>query len=277
MHMRIVLLAVDDEFAGEMQRSLYESHPHWIVGSVISSCAIYKHSTLGAVLLTVRTAGLVFLLEMIRIKIVRRLLERKRRFLPSQLARTHGVEQFVSANINDEDGVAKLRSWDPDLIISTNFSHYLGKTVRESIAEYGCWNLHKSLLPHYRGMAPSFHALLEGSSKVGASLHVVSRGFDSGEILGQIEVPVTDADSVYSLNRKTSQAGGQLLASFLETFDPGTTRATPQPEGDWKNYTYPTRTEVRAFRTKGLRFYTPDDETILATTGKPETCCSDTK
>ncbi len=46
--MRIVLLAVDDEFAGEMQRFLYETHPDWIVGVVISSCIVHKQSNFKA-------------------------------------------------------------------------------------------------------------------------------------------------------------------------------------------------------------------------------------
>jgi folate-dependent phosphoribosylglycinamide formyltransferase PurN len=258
--MRIVLLALDDEFAGEIQRPLYETHPEWIVGSVISSCMIYKQSTLGAVLFTLRKCGLIFLLEMFHIKVLRWFLDKKKRLLPSQLARSHGVERFVSADINDQLSVAKLRSWNPDLIISTNFSHYIGKTVRESIARYGCWNLHKSLLPEYRGMAPSFHALLDGTAKVGATLHVVAKGFDTGDLLAQVEVPVGKEDSVYSLNRKTSVSGGKLLASFLENYDPQSAKITPQPAGDWKNYTYPTRAEVKAFRRKGLHFYSSNHE-----------------
>jgi methionyl-tRNA formyltransferase len=258
--MRVVVLAVDDEFAGEMQRPLYETHPAWIVGSVISSCAIYGQSSLGAVLMVLRKSGLVFLAEMIRIKVLRRLLSRENRFLPSRLAQGHGVEQCVSSNINAPDSVAKLRSWNPDVIISTNFSHYIGRTVRESIARYGCWNLHKSLLPEYRGMAPSFHALLEGASRVGATLHVVAKGFDTGDLLAQVEVPVTKSDTVYSLNRNTSQAGGKLLVSFLENNDLGSIKALPQADGAWKNYTYPTPAEVKAFRSKGLRFYRPERE-----------------
>jgi len=258
--MRIVLLAVDDEFAGEIQRPLYETHPDWIVGSVISSRMIYKQSTLETFFFTLRKCGLTFLLGMIHIKMLRWFLDKKKRFLPSQLARNHGIERFVSADINDQRSMAKLRSWNPDLIISTNFSHYIGKTVRESIARYGCWNVHKSLLPQYRGMAPSFHALLNGATKVGATLHVVTKGFDTGDLLAQVEVPVTEEDSVYSLNRKTSASGGKLLASFLENYDPRSTKPTPQPAGEWKNYTYPTRAEVRAFRRKGLHFYRADHE-----------------
>ena len=258
--MRIVFLAVDDEYAGEIQRPLYEAHPEWIVGSVISSRMIYKKSNLGAVLFTLRTSGLVFLIEMFHVKLLKWFLKKKARFLPTQLAQQHGVERFVCSDINEKESIAKLKAWKPDLIISTNFSHYIGKTVRESVARCGCWNLHKSYLPQYRGMAPSFHALLEGAPKVGATLHLVAKGFDTGDILTQIEVPVTSKDTVYSLNRNTSLAGGELLASFLETYDPALTRATAQPSGDWKNYTYPTRQEVKAFRKKGLRFYGSENE-----------------
>jgi methionyl-tRNA formyltransferase len=109
-------------------------------------------------------------------------------------------------------------------------------------------------------MAPSFHALLNGESKVGATLHVVTKGFDTGDILAQIDVAITKSDSVYSLNRKTSRRGGKLLASFLESFDPETVVATPQPEGSGKYYTYPTPAEVMAFRNRHLLFVSNCDD-----------------
>src|SRR5260221_6201420 len=258
--MGIVLLAVDDEFAGEMQKFLYQSHPDWIVGSVLSACKVYKHSDYEAAWMVFRKSGLIFLANMTYIKLLRYVLGRRKPAIPSDLAKQHGVEQYLSVDINSTEGVARLRSWNPDLIISTNFSHYIGKTVRESIARYGCWNLHKSLLPQYRGMAPSFHALLEGADKVGATLHLVAKGFDTGDVLSQVEVSVTKEDSVYRLNRKTSTASGQMLASFLERYDPQSTKPAPQPVGDWKNCTFPTRAEVKAFRKKGLRFYGPDND-----------------
>jgi methionyl-tRNA formyltransferase len=256
--MRIVFLAVDDEFAGEMQRFVYAKHPEWVIGSVISSQLIYKHSALGALLFLLRKSSAIYLAEMIRLKAIRFFLNKSSRFLPSRLAAAHGVEQMITADINDEQSQAKLRSWKPDLIISTNFSHYIGKAVRESIARYGCWNLHKSLLPRYRGMAPVFHALLEGAAEVGATLHVVARGFDTGDVLAQASVPVAKQDTVYSLNRQTSVAGGKLLAFVLEHFDPVRTKATPQPNGNWKTYGYPTRAELKAFRSKNLHFYKPE-------------------
>ena len=138
-------------------------------------------------------------------------------------------------------------------MISTNFSHYVGKAAR-SVARLGTWNLHKSYLPYYRGMAPNFHALLESATHVGATLHVMAKGFDTGDILAQVQVPVRAEDSVYHLNLETSDAGGRLLVDFLERFDPDRAVSTPQPEGSWRSYSYPTRAEVRAFMRKGLKF-----------------------
>ena len=127
--------------------------------------------------------------------------------------------------------------------------------MRESVARYGCWNLHKSLLPQFRGMAPSFHALLEGATTVGATLHVVAKELDVGDVLSQTEVCVSKTDSVYSLNRRTAVAGGRLLAAFLESYDPTSIKATPQSGNGRPNYTYPTRAEVKRFRRLGLKFY----------------------
>src|SRR4030095_1813529 len=144
-----------------MQRYVFETNPASVVGSVISTCPIYKRSKLGATLFVLRRSGLRYGLEMFRMKIVRKMMETKDKVDPSQLARDHGVGLLYTADINNEESVNQLEAWKPDLIISTNFSHYVGPRVR-ALARIGAWNLHKSFLPHYRGMAPSFYALLKG-------------------------------------------------------------------------------------------------------------------
>jgi folate-dependent phosphoribosylglycinamide formyltransferase PurN len=251
--MRVVFLAVDDEFAGLMQKYVYEHRRDWVVGSVISSSVIYRKSALGATLFLIRQSGLGYLLQMTRMKIVRRFFRGAQTRCPAGLARGHGVEQYRTSDINSKESLAKLRSWKPDLVISTNFSHYIGKEARE-VPAVGMWNLHKSLLPRYRGMAPNFYALLEDATSVGATLHVVTKGFDTGDVLAQVEVPVGSGDTVYELNKRTADVGGRMLLTFLECLDVGNIRPVPQPQGQWRTYSYPTRADVRAFRRKGCRF-----------------------
>lgn len=252
-HTRIVFLGVDDEFAGSMQRYVYERQACSIVGSVISTRAIYKKSKLGAMIFVFRRSGFTYSAEMFRMKIIRSLMSREEHILPSTLARKHNVEIFYSTDINDSTSIDRLNSWAPDLIISTNFSHYVGERVRR-IARIGTWNLHKSYLPHYRGMAPSFYALLNGEKQVGVTLHQIAKGFDTGNILKQVRIPIAPNDSVYLLNQKTADAGGRMMADLLEEVNPEALVAVPQPDGDWPNYTYPTRAQIRAFRQKGLKF-----------------------
>jgi folate-dependent phosphoribosylglycinamide formyltransferase PurN len=250
---RVVLLSVDDEFAGLMQRDLYARHPEWIVGSVISTRQIYKKNALTGAAFIIQKSGLYYFMQMVRMKLLRRLIS-GRPPEPSTLARRHNVEIFRTANINTPDSVSRLRYWNPDVVISTNFSHYIGQSAR-SVARFGTWNLHKSYLPHYRGMAPNFFALLEGASSVGATLHVVDATFDTGPILTQINLPVEHGDTVYTLNRKTAECGGAMLAAFLENANLEQLQPTPQENGDWRNYTYPNKAEIALFRRKGLAFY----------------------
>ena len=251
--MRIVFLAVDDEFAGRMQRDVYAQHPQWVVGSVISTCAIYKKSTIGAALFVLKRSGLRFGAEMFRMKVMRKLMRGDVHDRPSQLAQSHGIETFYSKNVNEEESIARLEAWSPDLVISTNFSHYIGARARK-VARIGTWNLHKSYLPNYRGMAPSFYALLDGASHVGATLHEIADGFDTGGILRQVRVAVQPDDTVFSLNVKTSEAGGRMMAEFIGQMGSTQCVPTPQPIGPWVNHSYPTRTHVQAFLDKGLRF-----------------------
>jgi folate-dependent phosphoribosylglycinamide formyltransferase PurN len=251
--MKIVFLAVNDEFAGGMQKYVYENHPEWVVGSVISTRPIYKRTKIGGLLLLLRTSGFMYLAQMIRMKITGNVLYRKNIATPEKLAKAYKVAIYYSHNINDAESLAQLAAWAPDIIISTNFSHYIADRARRS-ARSGTWNLHKSLLPHYRGMNPSFYALLNGEKKVGATLHKIAKGFDTGDILCQIEVPISDGDSVESLNRKTSDLGGKMLARYLEEVDLSDIRTTPQPQGMWPNYSYPTRLDIKVFRKMGRSF-----------------------
>ena len=245
--MRVVFLAADDEFAGAMQKALYDRYAEWIVGSVISTVAIYKKNALEAGLFVVKHSGVRYMAAMIRMKILRKLVRARKTVVPSHLAVDHNVPIHRSKNINSQESLEQLAAWHPDIIISTNFCHYIGKKARES-ANLGTWNLHKSYLPHYRGMAPSFFALLEGAEYSGATLHVVAKGFDTGDIIAQVKVPISKEDTVYSLNRRSSIEGGRMLAKLADETGFVNVRTAPQSEGDWPQHTYPNRDEVRLFR-----------------------------
>lgn len=251
--MKIVFLSVDDEYAGEMQRPLFERHPEWITGSIISSCRIYKKTNLEAALFLLSHSGWSYVLSMIWTKLGSKIFSGSHAQTPLELARKHGVPAFFSSNINDESSRQRLAGWNPDIVISTNFNHYVGGQARK-IARIGTWNLHKSYLPHYRGMAPGFYALLNGEKWSGATLHVMDAGFDTGDIIKQVKVPVQDGDTVFDLNFRISREGGNMLADLLDRLDPVNLAPENQSSGNWPTHSYPSRKDVQEFIRIGLKF-----------------------
>jgi methionyl-tRNA formyltransferase len=249
---RIVLLSVDDEYAGAMQAPLYARHPEWVVGSVLSGCKVYGKTDAQAVRFLIGRSGVFYVASMAKAKLLPRL-RSSRGQRPSDLATTHGVPTLVSTDINSRRAIAWLRRLRPDLAISTNFSHILRAEARD-VPPHGTWNLHKSQLPHYRGMAPSFYALLDGARKVGVTLHAIDDGIDTGPIFAQTTTPVEPNDSVHSLNLRLSRIGGELIADYLEQHADLAVSPEPQPDGSWPNRSYPSRDDIRRFRNMGLRF-----------------------
>jgi len=251
--MKIVFLSVNDEYAGEMQRPLFERRPEWIAGSIISSCRIYKKSNLQAVFYLLSHSGWPYVLSMIWTKMGSKVFSRSRTLTPLELAKKFGVPIFYSSNINEEASRQCLAGWNPDLVISTNFNHYVGGQARK-IPRISTWNLHKSYLPHYRGMAPGFYALLNGEKWSGATLHVMDAGFDTGDLIKQVKVPVRDGDTVFDLNTRIAREGGKMLADTLDGLDPVNLAPVNQPQGNWPTHSYPCRKDVRDFKRKGLKF-----------------------
>ena len=249
---RIVLLAVDDESAGAMQAPLFARHPEWVVGSVLSGCMVYGKSDAPAGRFLLKRSGPHYVASMGKAKLLPRY-GSARAPMPSRLAKSYGVLTLRSRDINGPRAVAWLERLQPDLAISPNFSHILRAEARD-VPLHGTWNLHKSQLPHYRGMAPSFYALLDGAREVGVTLHAIDDGIDSGPIFAQVTTPTEPSDSVHSLNLRLSRIGGAMMADFLEQHADLEVSPERQLTSDWPSRSYPSRDDIRCFRGMGLRF-----------------------
>lgn len=243
---------MDDESAGAMQAPLFARHPEWVVGSVLSGCMVYGKSDAQAVRFLLKHSGPYYVVSMAKAKLLPRY-GSSRGPTPSRLAKSYGVPTLRSRDINGPRAVAWLERLQPDLAISTNFSHILRAEARD-VPLRGTWNLHKSQLPHYRGMAPSFYALLDGAREVSVTLHAIDDGIDTGPIFAQVTTPVDATDSVHSLNLRLSRIGGATMVDFLEQHADLEVSPEPQPTGNWPSRSYPSRDEIRRFRNMGLRF-----------------------
>ena len=96
--------------------------------------------------------------------------------------------------------------------------------------KYGCWNIHGSLLPRWRGAAPIQRAVMEGDEKTGVTLMQMDAGMDTGDILLQKEISVTREATSGTLYEDLAALGAQALADGLERLKNGTLRPVKQPE-----------------------------------------------
>lgn len=253
--LKVIFLCLDDEYAGQMQKKVYEVFPDCVSCIVVSTTYYGRMGFLQTAWTILKKSGLRYFINMARLKLVKAK-EVKSTISPLKLAKANGVSHIITDNINSDVTITQISNFEPDILVATNFNQMVGKTVR-NLPALGTVNMHKAYLPKHRGMAPSFYALLDGDDFTGVSLHWMKRKIDRGNILCQSKIPVTQEDTVSSLNEKAAIAGGELLSDFLLSISKtgSIPEGTPQDEFLADEHSFPTRKEIRSFTRKGLRFF----------------------
>ncbi|HET6631715.1 MAG TPA: methionyl-tRNA formyltransferase [Rhodanobacteraceae bacterium] len=125
---------------------------------------------------------------------------------------------------------ARLAELAPDLLVVVAYGLILPRKVL-AIPALGCWNVHASLLPRWRGAAPIQRAILAGDAETGVDLMQMEPGLDTGPVLLERRTPIHADDTGGSLHDRLSVLGADVLAEALARVMAGETlAATPQPE-----------------------------------------------
>jgi methionyl-tRNA formyltransferase len=114
----------------------------------------------------------------------------------------------------NEELRAKLTENAPDAIIVVGYGRIIPKWMLD-LPRYGNINLHASLLPIYRGAAPIQWAIANGETVTGVTTMRIDEGLDTGAILLQREIPITDDDTAVTLSLKLAAIGGDLMIETL--------------------------------------------------------------
>ena len=122
-----------------------------------------------------------------------------------------------------------LRSWNPDVIVVAAFGRILPQSILD-LPPRGCLNVHGSLLPKYRGAAPIQWAVINGESETGVTIMVMDAGMDTGPILDQVVMPITQEDTAGDVAYRMAEVGGGLLVSTLKRWMAGKIEAQTQDE-----------------------------------------------
>ncbi|WP_404358704.1 methionyl-tRNA formyltransferase [Cytobacillus firmus] len=129
-------------------------------------------------------------------------------------AEKQGIPVYQPEKIRQPDELEKVLALKPDLVVTAAFGQILPKELLDA-PKYGCINVHASLLPELRGGAPIHYSILQGKEKTGITIMYMAEKLDAGDILTQVEVPITETDTVGTLHDKLSEAGSKLLSETL--------------------------------------------------------------
>jgi len=163
-----------------------------------------------------------------------------------------GIPVRDVADVNAAPFLEELRRLGPDLIVSINTPQRLKHPIL-ALPALGCLNVHFGMLPRYRGLLPIFHALMNGESSFGVTVHFMDEKLDNGDIVAQRAVPIGASDTLDTLYPKAFAVASELLAESIEACGRGTVVRRPNPEAQKTYYSYPSRDQIRAYRQRRRR------------------------
>jgi methionyl-tRNA formyltransferase len=148
-------------------------------------------------------------------------------------ALSQNVTILQPTNLKNEEFHKELKNLNADLQIVVAF-RMLPKTVWQ-MPKFGTFNLHASLLPAYRGAAPIHWAIINGETKTGVTTFFIDDKIDTGEIILQEEIGVTEDETVGTLHDKLMFLGANLVAKTVNLIAEGNIKTKKQPKLEEKS------------------------------------------
>lgn len=133
-------------------------------------------------------------------------------------AESKGLNFSYPDNLKDENEVLKIKELNPDIIIVIAYGLIIPRSILE-IPKIGCFNLHGSLLPRWRGAAPIQRAIIEGDNKTGITFMKMDEGLDTGDIVLSKEINISTNDNHQSLENQLANLGAESFEEFLELIE----------------------------------------------------------
>ena len=153
-------------------------------------------------------------------------------------ALARGIDVLQPETLRTQVSRDALRALKPDVMVVVAYGLLLPPKVLE-IPRYGCWNVHASLLPRWRGAAPIQRAIEAGDRETGVCLMQMEQGLDTGPVLLCQKTPVGADETAGQLHDRLARLGAQTLSDGLGLLRAGIKPvAIPQPTDDRVAYAH---------------------------------------
>lgn len=148
------------------------------------------------------------------------------------------AEQGIAVeSLDPSDTGEQLRAYTLDVGIVSCYPHRLHDALLQ-LPRFGCYNLHPSLLPKYRGPTPLFWQFRHGESEGGVTLHRMNHRIDGGDIVAQQRITISDGMSERDLSGLCATRGTALIQSMLQQLEQNFLKPTAQsaPEASYHSW-----------------------------------------
>ena len=145
-----------------------------------------------------------------------------------EVAAAHEIPVFQPENFRADETVETLRNLKPDVCAVVAYGRILPQRVLD-IPEFGCINIHASVLPAYRGSAPYQWAVLDGLTESGVSAMYLCHEMDAGDVIDVAKTPIGENETAGELLDELAVLGADLLSRTLGKLQAGeTVKGIPQ-------------------------------------------------
>ena len=140
-----------------------------------------------------------------------------------------GLPVFSPVKLKDPAEHDKLRAFSADAAIVVAYGLLLPQAVLDA-PKHGCFNIHASLLPRWRGAAPIHRAIMAGDTQTGVMVMQMEAGLDTGPVALTTILDIGPDETTGELHDRLAIAGGDLIVRAMAKLGAGTLAAIPQSE-----------------------------------------------
>jgi methionyl-tRNA formyltransferase len=156
---------------------------------------------------------------------------RKLELTPTPVAREaarFGLPIFTPKTLRADGAAADMRAHGADAAVVVAYGLILPRPILDVFA-LGCFNLHASLLPRWRGAAPIHRAVMAGDKETGVMVMKMEEGLDTGPVALERWVPIGPDATTGDLHDQLAQLGAKLMVVALGALERGSLQLKPQP------------------------------------------------
>jgi methionyl-tRNA formyltransferase len=154
-------------------------------------------------------------------------------------ARRLGIPVLTPTTLKTQEALEQFRAHNADVAVVVAYGMILPQAILDA-PKYGCFNLHASLLPRWRGAAPINRAIMAGDAETGVMVMKMDAGLDTGDVAMAERMAITDAMTAADVHDALARLGGDLMSRAMGALERGKLQLTKQTD---EGVTYATKIE----------------------------------